>query len=390
VTTAPVDQHGASGKQKKPLVTANMVTFARLLPMPLLSWWTYQGYRGWVERDDPTSLWLALIVGTLIGCTDFVDGYLARKHGPTVLGGLMDPIADKVFIAFAYMPFADVGLVPAWAVALMFVREFLVTALRSAYEQRDLSLKTSYLAKAKTWTQMQGIGILVLFPLIGTHDGMTWLFGVGLVGPLVAAGVLWLVRKKLWRGAFWMSAAFAVVMTAHLRSDPAFTMKVVMGLIVAITWVSGVDYVVGGVRQLRGRGDFNRSDAVRLASSVLLPVAVFAALVESPAPAWPVIAVLALELAVGGLDNLLSHHKHASGALAWGTRTLGAAALLGAAVLFHAAATWLAVTAAAVSTAGVIWEFWRGRDYYIDQRIRDKATRDAAVRPGPPFAAGSR
>jgi cardiolipin synthase (CMP-forming) len=93
--------------------------------MPALCWLIYQG-----------DLWLALILGTLIGCTDFVDGYLARKHGPTVLGGLLDPIADKVFIAFVYLPLADLGTVPAWAVALMFVREFLVTALRSAYEQR--------------------------------------------------------------------------------------------------------------------------------------------------------------------------------------------------------------------------------------------------------------
>ena len=48
----------------------------------------------------------------------------------------------------------------------MFVREFFVTALRSAYEQRDLTMKTSYLAKAKTWTQMQGIGVMLLFPLV--------------------------------------------------------------------------------------------------------------------------------------------------------------------------------------------------------------------------------
>src|SRR6266576_2176702 len=142
----------------KPRITANQVTFLRLALIPIPCWLLYQGVRG---------QYAALIFATLLGCTDFIDGYLARKHGPTVLGGLLDPIADKVFVAFAYMPFADVGMVPAWAVALMFVREFLVTALRSAYEQRDLSLKTSYLAKAKTWTQMQGIGILVLFPLIG-------------------------------------------------------------------------------------------------------------------------------------------------------------------------------------------------------------------------------
>ena len=56
---------------------------------------------------DNAYMWCALIAGTLIGCTDWVDGMLARKYGPTVLGGLLDPIADKVFIAFAYTPFAD-------------------------------------------------------------------------------------------------------------------------------------------------------------------------------------------------------------------------------------------------------------------------------------------
>ena len=62
-----------------------MVTFARLLPMPLLSVWLYHA------ATSRGQMWAALIVGTLIGCTDFVDGYLARKQGPTVLGGLIDP-----------------------------------------------------------------------------------------------------------------------------------------------------------------------------------------------------------------------------------------------------------------------------------------------------------
>jgi CDP-diacylglycerol--glycerol-3-phosphate 3-phosphatidyltransferase len=125
-----------------------MVTFARLLPMPLLAFWLYHAH------SSRAQMWAALIVGTLIGCTDFVDGFLARKHGPTVLGGLLDPIADKVFVALIYAPLAAIGVVPAWACALMFVREFLVTALRSSYEIRGLQMKTSYIAKVKTWTQM--------------------------------------------------------------------------------------------------------------------------------------------------------------------------------------------------------------------------------------------
>src|SRR5207248_4225708 len=141
------------------LITANQVTLARLIPMPLLAWLIYEGHR----LGDKTYLWSALVAGVFVGCTDWVDGMLARRHGPTVLGGLLDPIADKVFIAFAYTPFADRmpgmhdGLVPWWACALMFTREFFITALRSAYEPRNLTLMTSYFAKDKPWTQMSGL-----------------------------------------------------------------------------------------------------------------------------------------------------------------------------------------------------------------------------------------
>lgn len=354
-----------TAERKRPLISANMVTEARLVTMPLISWLVYRGF----STGNHDYLWFALAFGTLIGCTDFVDGYLARKYGPTVFGGLLDPIADKVFIALAYMPFADVGLVPVWACAFMFVREFLVTALRSAYEQRALSLKTSYLAKAKTWTQMQGIGMMVLFPLIGDGRPMTVIFIVGIVGPLVAAAALYAIKKKLWRGAFWMSLAFGALLGIHLH-DTSWTMKAMMGMIVGITWLSGVDYVIAGFTQLRGRGDFNRSDLVRLFASVAMPLTAFAALTESPAPAWPLITIISIELAVGGLDNLLSHHKRAAGAIAWGSRTLGVSALLGLAIAVPDQATALVLAAMAVSIVGVGREFWRGSDYYLDKRIR--------------------
>jgi CDP-diacylglycerol--glycerol-3-phosphate 3-phosphatidyltransferase len=357
------------------LISANMVTVVRLLPMPLLSWWVYRG----LLKQDEGALWLALIVGTLIGCTDFVDGYLARKHGPTVFGGLLDPLADKVFVAFVYLPFADLGQVPAWAVALMFVRELLVTALRSAYEQRGLTLKTSYLAKAKTWTQMQGIGMLVLFPLLDSRHAISIMLGIGIALPLVGGAVLYAIRKKVWPGAFWMSGAFVGIMLVHLNYADTVTLKVMMGLIVAITWLSGVDYVLVGFKQLRGRGDFGRADLVRLLAAVVLPVAIYAALIESPAPAWPIIAVLALELAVGGLDNLLSHHRRAAKALLWGARTLGAAGLLGLTVVLKDQAQALAIAAFAISLLGVGYEFWRGKDYYLDKRIRELALKNAAA-----------
>jgi CDP-diacylglycerol--glycerol-3-phosphate 3-phosphatidyltransferase len=362
---------------RRPLITANQVTLARLVPMPLLAWLIYRGAELGYHN---VYMWSALIAGTLIGCTDWVDGLLARKYGPTVLGGLLDPIADKIFNAFAYTPFVDgpFPLVPWWAVALMFQREFFVTALRSAYEPRNLTLKTSYLAKVKTWTQMQGVGVMLLFPLVSNQSFLTWLLIAGVASPLLAMVVWWFARKKIWRGAWVMSGSFVPILAFHLHGDPALTIHAIMVAIVAITWISGIDYIVVGWKQLRGRGDFSRADAVRLIGALALPMLLYKVLV-GPCPAWPVFIVLAFELAVGGLDNLLSHHKRATKALAWGGRVLGVCVLLGAALVVPAYATPLAILAAAVSVIGVSAEFWRGRDYFLDKRIRDKALREAAA-----------
>lgn len=370
----------------RPLITANQVTVARLIPMPLLSWLIYQGAgdRGLEAIQGNPYMWSALIAGTLIGCTDWIDGLLARKYGPTVLGGLLDPIADKVFIAFAYVPFADdtVGLVPAWACALMFVREFFITALRSAYEQRDLSLKTSYLAKVKTWTQMQGIGVMLLFPLVENPRNLTWLLGIITVAPLLVLAYFWIARRKFWRGALVMTGSVAPILGLHLYGDVELSLAAIMIAVVALTWISGIDYIVIGWKQLRGRGDFARADAVRLVGAIAMPILLFTVLVETDAPAWTVFAILSLELAVGGLDNLMSHHKKATKALAWGSRVLGISALLGGALLVESAAAPLAIAAVGVSLVGVAAEFWRGRDYFLDKRIRDKALREkAAVDP---------
>jgi CDP-diacylglycerol--glycerol-3-phosphate 3-phosphatidyltransferase len=369
----------------RPLITANQVTLARLIPMPLLSWLIYRGAeQGYQHNAYMTS---ALIAGTAIGCTDWIDGLLARKYGPTVLGGLLDPIADKIFIAFAYTPFVDVvpPLVPWWMVALLFQREFFVTALRSAYEQRDLTLKTSYLAKVKTWAQMQGIGVMLLFPLVEDQQLLTWVLGIGVVGPLIAMAGLYLVRRKLWRGALVMSASFLPILALHLHGDLNLTITVIMLGVIGITWFSGLDYLVVGWKQLRGRGDFSRADAVRLIGALALPMLLYPVLI-GPAPAWPIFLILAGELAVGGLDNLLSHHRRATKALAWGGRLLGVCALLGAALVVPAYAGPLSMLAAAVSLVGVSAEFWRGRDYFLDKRIRDKAMRgvETAPEPAPP------
>ena len=118
----------------RPLVTANQVTVARLIPMPLIAWLIYQG---------PTAWWVAIVIAFVVGSTDYLDGYLARKYGPTVLGGLMDPIADKVFVAATLLATADLGWIPWWLVHVVLIRELAVTALRSSFEMRPRRLQST-------------------------------------------------------------------------------------------------------------------------------------------------------------------------------------------------------------------------------------------------------
>ena len=124
----------------------------------------------------PRTQAIGVAIGTLIGLTDTVDGYLARKHGPTVLGSLLDPVADKIFIVVCYGCFADRGGIPWWIAAAIFSREFLVTVLRSSLELGGQRLPSTGIAKVKTWVQMLAFGFLVLIPIIGSGRGLRMLF----------------------------------------------------------------------------------------------------------------------------------------------------------------------------------------------------------------------
>lgn len=364
--SAPVSGDPTGGR--RPWITANQVTVARLLPMPLV---TYLIYRG------PAHWWPPLLLAAVIGGTDYLDGYLARKQGPTLLGGLLDPIADKVFIALIYLPLMDLGFLPTWVVGLMFVREFLVTGMRSAYAYRGVTFATSYLAKLKTWVQMQGIGLLVLVYIV-SRPVMWTLLVIQLVIPALVVAIVWFARKQSWKSG-WMTLLFIGILTGlYATGDVELTVLGAMLTITVLTWASGLDYLVGGLARLRAAQPWGRADGVRVVAGLVLPLALIGALGHSPAPAAPLLAVVALELSVGGLDNLLAAHKAYASARWWGVRTLGVALLAGAALLaVPLAQPWLAVAgpwaAVALSLSLVAREFWRGRGYYLDRRVRHAA-----------------
>jgi CDP-diacylglycerol--glycerol-3-phosphate 3-phosphatidyltransferase len=359
---------GVAGASK-PLITANMVTAVRLFAMPVMAWLIYAGY----ARASEGYWWTAFALGAVVASTDFVDGWLARRHGPTVLGGLLDPIADKVFIALSYLPFMDLGIFPAWAVGLLFVRDFLVTAMRSAYEWRGLRLETSYLAKVKTWVQMHGLAMF-LMALLVSKDMITFLVFLSAMAPLVPLLYVAVTQRRFFRSAAVMSG-FLLLLTSlyYFPASIMTSIEVSLYIIAALTWLSGLDYLVIGLPKLYEKGGFHRGDVVRLFGALAIPVTATLCLVKSAVSPIPAISIIAIELAVGGLDNLLSHHKSNSSAWTWSTRTLGTAGLLGLCLALPEHASLFAWAALGLSFIGVSYEFWRGRDFYLDEKTRDEA-----------------
>lgn len=337
-------------------ITANQVTFLRLALVPIPCWLLYQGEH---------AQYAALVLATLLGCTDFIDGYLARKQGPTVLGGLMDPIADKVFIAITLLPAVDLGWVPAWLVAALFAREFLVTAARTCYEARGQSLKSTYLARYKTWVQMCGIAMIMLLHTV-TDLGVTWLLGVLAGLPLLLYVVRYAATKKRWKGASAFAASFAILLVVHQLVGSRTTSELLAYFMVGVTWVSGLGYL-WGYRTLRGKGRITAGELVRMLTAGALPFLAVAAQAANLAPKWPLITLVSLELAHGGLDNLLAHHRAEAGVASWGGR-LGVECVLVGYALVTATATSAQVAtiaAAAVGAIGLTIAFVQKRAYYL-------------------------
>src|SRR4051812_9229072 len=108
-----------TGKRGR-FITANRITVLRILALPFPCW-------ALIARPHQPWMWVAFVWGSLVGATDFVDGWLARREGPTILGSLLDPVADKLFIAVLLIPLAASGECSPFAAGTLFVRELLIT-----------------------------------------------------------------------------------------------------------------------------------------------------------------------------------------------------------------------------------------------------------------------
>ncbi len=113
--------------------------------------------------DDVILFRLSFIVYLIATITDWYDGWYARKYKTiTRMGIFLDPFADKVLTTFAFIFFYINRIMPLWMLIIIAARDLIVTLLRSYDEFRGITLKTSYIAKVKTFIQMTYIFVILV------------------------------------------------------------------------------------------------------------------------------------------------------------------------------------------------------------------------------------
>jgi CDP-diacylglycerol---glycerol-3-phosphate 3-phosphatidyltransferase len=172
---------------------ANQLTVLRLLLVPFFGW-------ALLHDDGASTGWrlAAAAVFVVAAWTDRVDGHLARTRGlETSFGKLADPIADKALTGTAFVGLSLLGEL-SWAVtAVVLVREVGVTALRF-WVIRHGVMPASRGGKLKTLLQGVAIGLYVL-PLSGAlASGRAVVMAVA-VAVTVVTGVDYVVRALVLR-----------------------------------------------------------------------------------------------------------------------------------------------------------------------------------------------
>jgi len=181
----------------------NYITLTRIFSVPVLIW-ILSSSRFTSVHGEKELLASALFIAASI--TDGIDGYLARRRGQiTTMGMLLDPLADKLLIAAAFVTLVQFNpqIVPAWMAVIVIGREFLVSGLRSIAASEGFTIEASDLGKFKMVVQIVSVVAAIL--------AMRW--------------------------AYWDLRLIILPITVIARTA--------IGFMVALSLISAVDYFVG-------------------------------------------------------------------------------------------------------------------------------------------------
>jgi CDP-diacylglycerol--glycerol-3-phosphate 3-phosphatidyltransferase len=150
----------------------NSITLIRICMIPLFMW-VLSTSRLTSANGEKEILASALFIAASL--TDGIDGFIARRRGQiTTMGILLDPLADKLLIAAAFITLVQFNprLVPAWIAVVIIGREFLVSGLRAIAASEGFTIEASDLGKFKMFVQIVSVVAVIL-----DHRWQEWLVG---------------------------------------------------------------------------------------------------------------------------------------------------------------------------------------------------------------------
>ena len=170
----------------------NLLSFLRLLGVPAFLWLVL-GPRadGW-----------ALVLLALSGVTDYLDGFLARRLGQTsVLGQVLDPVADRLYILAVVVGLALRDVIPWWLAVSLPLRDVLLWGLVPLLRTRGYSaLPVHFLGKSATFNLLYAFPLLLLGDGTGTvatlADVFGWAFAIWGTALYWWAAILYLTQIK--------------------------------------------------------------------------------------------------------------------------------------------------------------------------------------------------
>lgn len=134
--------------RKNNMTTANMITIARILLVPVYVFFA-------LGTPNMTTDIIAASIFLFISLTDFLDGYIARKFNQiTDFGKFLDPLADKILVISAFVIFVSQGRLNPVVTIAVITREFLVTSIRLVAAGKGTVIAASMSGKLKTVTQI--------------------------------------------------------------------------------------------------------------------------------------------------------------------------------------------------------------------------------------------
>ncbi len=135
----------------------NIISFLRLLAVIPILYLLLEHQYGW-----------ALLLFVVAGLSDGLDGFLAKHYGwQSNLGGILDPLADKVLLVACFLVLGALSLIPVWLVAAVVFRDLLIVGGAVLYNYRIEEVEAAPILVSKLNTVLQ----ILLIVLVITDAG---------------------------------------------------------------------------------------------------------------------------------------------------------------------------------------------------------------------------